>query len=278
MFAALPQPLEVEEVGRSFLEGLAGPALIAGAAIVAAFVAAWVARHNHAEQLASDRALRDLDHARQAVSSAVDKLAEAMDALSGAATSRWAASDALSHYEQVKHVTDAAMPTRRRDETGVPVDTRSDEEVAAVPVEILRRENDVLAAERNALKRSNEAHDKAHDDRISAAAAVAGLNADTFRLRIAIGPTSPVAEQHFVIVDAFQDFLDGLAPDDDGLHRVNPRPEEEVQGIADQLSEFVGLCSQWSAERETTILRSSWLRRVTRRVTNRGNLTVTERT
>ena len=72
MFAAIPQPLEIEQVGQSFLGTFSGPALIALAAITAAGVAAWVARKNHAEQLAHDRDLRNLDHAHQSVSAAVD--------------------------------------------------------------------------------------------------------------------------------------------------------------------------------------------------------------
>ncbi len=86
MFAALPQPLEVEQVGGSVFEGLIGPIIIALAAIFAASLAAWIARRNHGQQLRHDREMRDLSHARASLSSAVETVAEAVDSVSALAT------------------------------------------------------------------------------------------------------------------------------------------------------------------------------------------------
>jgi hypothetical protein len=119
MLAALPQPLEIQEVGgNGFLEGIAGPALIAVAAIIAAFVAAWVARRNHEEQLGNDRSLRDLDHARQSINSAVETVAEAVDACSGFAVAAWAASEACERAEEAQSETDARWTTSTATTTG----------------------------------------------------------------------------------------------------------------------------------------------------------------
>jgi hypothetical protein len=67
MLALLPQPLEVESVGGSFLAGLAGPALVALAAVVAAWIAAKTANRRQKEQLAHDLAVRSLEHIRDAI-------------------------------------------------------------------------------------------------------------------------------------------------------------------------------------------------------------------
>jgi hypothetical protein len=72
VFGALPQPLEVKEVGEGWLAHLAGPALLAVAAIFAAAIAAYVASRNHTEQLDHDRELRDREHIRDTIDAAFE--------------------------------------------------------------------------------------------------------------------------------------------------------------------------------------------------------------
>lgn len=103
MLATFPQPLEVEQIGgASFLEGLAGPALVALAAVLAAGLAAWVARKNHGQQLKHDGELRNLSHARRSLAAAVETVADAIDAvghLSGAVYKASALRDRVDEVE-----------------------------------------------------------------------------------------------------------------------------------------------------------------------------------
>jgi len=249
MLAALPQPLEVQEVGGDgFLEGIAGPALIAVAAIVAAFVAAWVARRNHEEQLGNDRSLRDLDHARQSINSAVETVAEAVDACSGLAVAAWAASEACERADEAQSETDA-LDHFYRDNDGELVETRDEAEVEATMPALLREENDIIEREVAALRAETEAMKKAGEARTPAASLLTQLLADTLRLRITIGTNSEVVMRHIDVADAFKKWTDTLSPDSDGHYRLGSSPGEEVAGIiGGPMEAFVSACQVWSAD------------------------------
>jgi hypothetical protein len=253
MLAALPQPLEVQEVGGdSLLEGLAGPALIAVAAIIAAFVAAWVARRNHEEQLGHDRGLRDLDHARQSINSAVETVAEAVNACSGLAVAAWAASEARERAEEAQSETDA-LDHFYRDDDGELVETRDEAEVEATMPALLREENDVIEAETAAIKAETEAVKNAGEARAPASSLLTQLLADTLRLRITIGTNSEVVRRHVDVAEAFKEWVDSTNPDADGYYRLGGNPDEEVAEIVGEpIEAFVNACQVWSADHSQT--------------------------
>jgi len=207
MLAALPQPLEVQEVGGdSILESLAGPALIAIAAIVAAVVAAYVARRNHAEQLVHDRrtladqlghdrGLRDLGHARQSIGAAVETITETITAgtsLLGAARDAGEAHEAV---ERAESETDA-LEWYERDEEGEVRDTRTVEMIEGETPSVLREENDTIEAEANAIRAATDAVRRVEEAREPVNLLQARLLADTLLLRIAIGENSDVVSRH----------------------------------------------------------------------------------
>jgi hypothetical protein len=195
MLAALPQPLRIEQVGDTVLEGLLGPALIALAAISAAFVAAWVARRNHEQQLRHDRELRDLDHARQSINSAVETVAEGVDAMSKLSVASEAASEARQRVEEAESKT-ATLGHLHYDEDGDLVDARNAAEIDATPPATYRKENDIVEAEVDAHRAELEAIEKAMAARKPAGSILTQMLADTLRLRISIGVSSKVVERY----------------------------------------------------------------------------------
>ena len=248
MLAALPQPLEVREVGgTNFLENLAGPALIAVAAIVAAFVAAYVARGNHREQLNTDRAMRDVEHARREISTAVQTISEALDAMSGFSIAAWSASQADEGAAEAAAKTAARTQVERRQ--GDAFDSRTEQEINATPASVLKEETEILRRETDALRRSAEAMEKAMDGRQPAAALLVRLLTDTFRLRISIGINSEVVARHEDVASAFRKWMEELAPQDDGRFSFDANPGDG-EHVRESTQAFVETCQRWSADSE----------------------------
>jgi hypothetical protein len=255
VLAALPQPIEVQEIGGdSLLESLTGPALIAIAAIVAAFVAAYVARRNHAHQLDHDRSLRDLDHARQSIGAAVETITETITAgtsLLGAARDAGEAHDAVEHAESE---TDA-LEWYERGEDGEVRDTRTVEIIEGETPSVLREENDTLEAEANAIRAATDAVKRVEEAREPVTLLQARLLADTLRLRIAIGENSEVVSRHQDVVDALKSWIDTTRPDDDGIYHVNVTPDlnnPDVARVGNALAEFITACQRWSADQSNS--------------------------
>ena len=79
MILAAHQPLQVEQVGQGFADfliGLAGPALISCAAVIAAYIAAKTAYKRQRAQLAHDLTVRSIEHIRDAIDQAVEVVHE----------------------------------------------------------------------------------------------------------------------------------------------------------------------------------------------------------
>jgi hypothetical protein len=262
---SLAQPLEVEEVGTSFLEGLAGPALIAVAAIIAAFLAAWVARRNHAEQLANDRALRDLDHARQSIGAAVERVVEAREAVAKLSVVVKRAHEAREATREAHGASEKGLPTWRR-EGALLVDSRSDAEKAAVPIATRNAETALIEAETKAIKAETEQINRTKDKATVAWPLVDAVQADTFRLRITIGAMAAVVDRHEEIAETLKEWTDSLDISEDGFVYDQSETESHSDAVMNRLVVFVLACQRWSADQETPE-RVSWPRRVARRVT-----------
>jgi hypothetical protein len=76
VIAALTEPVQVQTVGESWVLLLAGPAMVALAAIGAAMVAARTANKRQREQLAHDLVVRREEHTRDAVDGALETVTE----------------------------------------------------------------------------------------------------------------------------------------------------------------------------------------------------------
>jgi hypothetical protein len=77
LLSAIPQPLEVEEVGETSLLGQwGGPVVVALAAIIGASIAAAVSILNLRRQLDNDRRLRDREHIRDTLDSVAEHTQE----------------------------------------------------------------------------------------------------------------------------------------------------------------------------------------------------------
>lgn len=240
MFAALPQPLEVEEVGRSFLGGLAGPALIAVAAVVAAFVAAFVSRRNHAEQLAADRELRDLDHARQSLSGAVETVSEAVAELSEQNLRAWKAHRAKQKDETLGAAADDFWPPH----------PRTVEQEEAIGLEAREEEARALEAANRATQEATEALNAVSEGQRVVWGILQRLAADDLRLRIALGDGSDVVESHKRLSQVFNEWCETLDPDEDGQFGFDGTtltpPDVPVPGA---MGDFIDACQRWAADR-----------------------------
>jgi hypothetical protein len=135
-----------------------------------------VARKNHAKQLAHNRELRDLDHARQSVGAAVDTIAAAIPAVRHYAGYVWAASRARKEQAKAAAETDEIEGIVRDGDDLL--DTREPEQVEALGVDQLRWENDVLATERDAAREHTKKLEEAYGARPEADAMLSRLLAD----------------------------------------------------------------------------------------------------
>ncbi len=70
--------VKIEQVGGGSLADLAGPALVAAAAVVAAFVAARTANARQRQQLDHDLVVRSIEHVRDAIDQAVEMVHDAL--------------------------------------------------------------------------------------------------------------------------------------------------------------------------------------------------------
>ena len=75
--------VEVEVVREAFGFPPSGSNLVAIAAVAAALIAAYVAIRNHGKQLEHDQRMRDREHARLVVGSAIDRLVRAREVVAG---------------------------------------------------------------------------------------------------------------------------------------------------------------------------------------------------
>lgn len=239
--------LKIEEAGESFLSSLAGPFLIAVAAIVAALVAAWVAWRNHEKQLDHDRELRDIEHARQSVNAAVETIAEVISAFSHLATTAWIASEAHAATVAAEAKTDE-LDAFHHDEHGELVDSRSKAEIDAILPAVLRAESDVIDAESDAIQKETTAVREVAEARDPAMALLMRLTADTLRLEITLGRASDVVKKHVILANAFDKWKDTLSSEANGHYDIDYKPEEEVRQILPKpLEDFVSACQRWSA-------------------------------
>jgi hypothetical protein len=238
MLAALPQPLEVEEAGRSFFSGLAGPTVVAAAAIIAAFLAAWVARRNHAEQLANDRRLRDLDHARRSLDGAVANISEAVRALSELHLQAWK-TDRAQRASRAAH--DAS-------EEFWPPHPRTEDQEEGIGLQARREEEEAIQA---ATAAAQEATDELHalqEDQQGAWAIQQRLDADRLRLRIAIGDESPVVKSHAELTSALHAWREGLDLGGEIAVNFGEALEPPKDPVPAAMEEFVQACQAWAAD------------------------------
>jgi hypothetical protein len=248
MLAALPRSLEVEQVGGTFLEGLAGPILIALAAVFAAGIAAWIARKNHSQQLRHDREMRDLSHARASLSSAVETVVEAVDSVSELTTAVSEANECRKLSDEIGATNDEFLTTYQRDDDGDLIDTRTEEMKEAVGPPMRQAEEEAISAEAEAIEAETDAMNRTSKLRAVYAPLMTRMLADTLRLRIAIGNDSEVVKRHAFLVDAIADWAEHLSPDDDGRYRFDADPSEEVNLVGDRMEEFVETSQAWSAD------------------------------
>lgn len=255
MLDALAQPLEVEQVGQAWYSS---PALLAGAAILAALVAAVVARLNHGAQIRHDRALhgeqlrhdreqRDISYAREGINRAVETVADSVSAVSALATATWGASEAREYLEKTRALSDKHLVTYERDEDGVLRDTRSKGERAMVSEGLLQAELEVQKEENDAVRELTTALSKAREAHGRAEGKMSELLADNLRLRITIGKDSDVVARQNALQEAFKAWIDELRPDEDGQYRMDGEPAEEVRPTGERMLEFVDACQHWSA-------------------------------
>lgn len=250
MFSAIPQPFDVHQVGGpSFLESLIGPLLIAAAAVLAASLAAWVARKNHSEQLESDRAMRDLEHARRSIGSAVETIQEGIHALTTLDTKAVFASEATRKLKAAEAVNDD-LPWVQRGTDGAPYDTRDVPELEAAMPSALREEDEDIEAEASAVRAEMEAADRVAEQRTRVEGIFSRLLSDTLRLRIAIGEETDVLDRHEELVNGLRAWADKLRPDmTTGEYDVSADAEERVALMNPPLLRFTEACQRWSAQR-----------------------------
>lgn len=168
---ALNEPIEVELVGGE--ADLLGPLLIAGAAILAAAVAAyWQWR-----QLRHDREVRDREFIRNSISQAVASLATAIDDMSG--------------FSGATHSVDQAEEETRELRTK----RHSDTELSG------------------SLKAEARATEKARDARQAVRSSLMRMITDNLHLRVALGANDPVVVSHGDLCEAFEEWFKDLTPD-----------------------------------------------------------------
>jgi hypothetical protein len=244
LFAIL---LKFEKVGGpTFLEELIGPALVAVAAIIAASLAAWVARRNHSSQLAHDRQLRDTDYARRSIGLAVENIAEAVDAATSYGTAAWSASEASERSDQATAAVDA-LPYMDYDEEGERVDLRTDEQVEAMS---WTREDEEVALtneEVSAIKAETGAAENARDKRSRLSTEISRLTADGWKLQIYIGIKTEVVTRHQAVTHALSDWYDTNGMTAEGGWKLAKEPS--IEPVAKAMAEFVKACQEWSAQR-----------------------------
>lgn len=164
--------LQVETVGGP---DLVGPIVIGGAALLAAILAAYWQRAG----LRHDRSLRDLEHAREVISTAVATIAEAIDGVSD-----------LGH------------------------DTLSVDRAEQRVEDIKAKDDDADAKElRAALEIARDSIQRVRQTRETTAATLTRMRADTMRLRIAFGRDHfELLTQHVVLAASFQLWFSDLSP------------------------------------------------------------------
>ncbi len=250
MFFVIPGPLEVHQVGgSSFLESLIGPLLIAVAAVLAASLAAWVARKNHSEQLENDRAMRDLEHARRSIGAAVETIQESIHALTTLDTRAVSASEATRNLKAAEAVNDD-LPWVQRGADGVPYDTRDVPELEAAMPSALREEGEDIEAEAAAVRAETAAVDRVAEQRTTVEGIFSRLLSDTLRLRIAIGEETDVLDRHQELVNGLRAWADMLRPAmTTGEYDVSADAEERIALMNPPLQQFTEACQRWSAQR-----------------------------
>ncbi len=254
MFGAIPQPLEVHQVGgTSFLESLIGPLLIAVAAVAAASLAAWVARKNHGEQLENDRAMRDLEHARRSIGAAVETIQEGIHALTTLDTKAVFAAEATRRLKAAEAVNDES-PWLTRGKDGLPYDTRDVPELEAATPSYLREEGEDIEAEAAAIRAETEANDRVAEQRTTVEGIFSRLLSDTLRLRIAIGEETDIFDRHQELVDGLRAWAEKLRPNmTTGEYDVSADAEERVALMNPPLQRFTEACQGWSAQRGAAV-------------------------
>jgi hypothetical protein len=244
LFAIL---VKVEQVGGpNFLEGLIGPALVAVAAIIAAGLAAWVARRNHSSQLAHDRQLRDTGYARRSIGLAVEDISEAVNAATTHGTLAWGASKASEKSRQATALVDEA-PYLTYDEMGERVDMRTPEMVEAESPEWRIEEAAMMEAEVEAVEAETKAAERAMASRRVLSEQITRLAADGWKLQIYIGVKAEVVSRHQAVTHALSDWYDRNSLTEDGSWKLKDEPS--IEPVAEAMAEFVKACQEWSAKR-----------------------------
>lgn len=247
MFAATAHPLQVEQVGGGFFDVSIGSVLVALAAVFAAGLAAWIARKNHAEQLAHDRAIRDLGHARQSLSAAVETVADAVDSVTKLSSAVSEANARRQDADEIEASNDEFLETFER-QGHLLVDTRTEQQLEGAPVPLLRMEQAAVDEEAEAISAEAGAIESTTEARAAYAPFVTRLMADTLRLRIAIGNDSEVVKRHALLADAIMDWAESLSPDSDGRYRFETDPAQEEDLVGDQMEAFVEASQAWAAD------------------------------
>jgi hypothetical protein len=239
--------LKVEQVGGpSSFEELIGPLLVAIAAIVAAGLAAWVARRNHSSQLAHDRQLRDMDYARRSIGLAVNNIAVAVDTATSYGTAAWFPSEASERSERATAAIDS-LPYMDYDEMGDRIDLRPDEQIRAMSE--MREDEEVARTEEEteAIKAEVTAAQNAMDKRSQLSTEITRLAADGWKLQIYIGVETQVVSRHQAVTHALSDWYDIHGVKKETGWKLVEKPS--IEPVAEAMAEFVKACQEWSAKR-----------------------------
>ena len=205
--------VEVELVGgESFWVGLAGPALIAIAAVIAAIVAARTANQRQAAQLWHDLEARREEHVRDALDLAVEQIPEMLSAV---------------------HQTEFAvegLEARRPD-------LQATIEDFSAPEDVQRQAEKALAELKLELaSRAKHAHEKSPE-----------MLSASIRLNIRLGDDSELADAHEALFTAWDKQLDSL-----GSAATENRNNDELASYEDldanataAYSAFYAVCRDW---------------------------------
>jgi hypothetical protein len=204
--------LEVEIVGNEWWESLLGPALIATAAVIAAFVAAYTANKRQREQLSHDRALKARDHLRNTLDDAVERVIGAVEVYAEFAA--YIGVNESLRQRNLKVLADA--------------DSTEEEKKSA------RNSNKEILAENSAFSEK-------------ATARGAELIATQGRLRLRLGSTDPIVEAYEELVGSYMKLENNLAQ---GVIRNRDQDKREEGEEADQqttedFQQFMRTCEAW---------------------------------
>jgi hypothetical protein len=210
---------EVELVGgEGFLAGLGGPALIAGAAVVAAFIAARTANARLREQLAHDLVVRRAEHVRDALDAAVELAHETVKAL-----------------VDFELIIDDWEDERPQFEAEALSDEKTTEEQRAILAQARKGVDNVMAADKALTERMVE------------------MLATTTRLRLRLGSSHAIPTLYDELRQGWRELIDVLGNGETARRTKEERDKcEELDAETNQLyEEFHQACERWLDEDPT---------------------------